>query len=140
MHATLHVALSVRPYLRLSTTFLVVATQLYKRLCPFVGRSVRWSVGPVVRRGDRVEKWETERFRSILCMCLYWKEDPASLVMFWTVLDCFGLFWVFQGKSSHFLSNFGHFLSSFVLFCLHVIFVQLSIFLLVHFFTSFFVS
>ena len=41
-HATLKEALSVQP---------------------FVGPSV----GPSVRRGDRVEKWENERFRSFLC-------------------------------------------------------------------------
>ena len=40
VHATLHPALSVRPS---------------------VGPSVRWSV-----RGDRVEKWENERFRYFL--------------------------------------------------------------------------
>ena len=46
--------------------FLVADTQLYKRLCPSVGPSVgslvRWSV----RHGDRVEKWENERFRVCL--------------------------------------------------------------------------
>ena len=30
--------------------FLVADTQLYKRLCPSVGPSVHWSVGPLVRR------------------------------------------------------------------------------------------
>ena len=34
--------------------FLVTDTQLYKRLCP----SVRPSIGPSVRRGDRVENDE----------------------------------------------------------------------------------
>ena len=37
--------------------FLVADRQLYKRLCPSVGPSVRWSVGPSVRHA-RVEKWE----------------------------------------------------------------------------------
>ena len=45
--------------------FLVADTQLYKRLCPFVGTSVgpsvRWSV-----RGDRVGKCENARSR--LCL------------------------------------------------------------------------
>jgi len=56
-----------------SSPFLVADTQLYKRLCPLV----RWSVGPLVRWSvgpcQRVEKWENERFRSFLCMCLCWK-------------------------------------------------------------------
>ena len=30
--------------------FLVADTQLYKRLCPSVGSSVHWSVGPLVHR------------------------------------------------------------------------------------------
>ena len=42
--------------------FLVADTQLYKRLCPSVGRSVRRSVGP----WTRVEKWGNERFRTFL--------------------------------------------------------------------------
>ena len=42
--------------------FLVADTQLYKRLCPSVGRSVGWSVGWLVRRDDRVKKWENAHF------------------------------------------------------------------------------
>ena len=33
------------------------------RLCPSVRPSVRWSVGPSVRRWGRVEKWKNQRFR-----------------------------------------------------------------------------
>ena len=43
--------------------FLVADTQLHKRLCPSVGRSVGQLVGRLVRRGDRVEKWENAHFR-----------------------------------------------------------------------------
>ena len=39
--------------------FLVADTQLYKRLCPSVRRSVSPSIG-----NDRVKKWENERFSS----------------------------------------------------------------------------
>ena len=46
--------------LLLFSRFLVADKRLYKRLCP----SVRWSVGRLVR-GDRVEKWENERFRYV---------------------------------------------------------------------------
>ena len=57
-------------------SFLIADTQLYKRLCPSVHPSVRWSVrpsvrwsvGPLVRHGDRVEKWKNERFGYFLCM------------------------------------------------------------------------
>jgi len=42
--------------------FLVVDTQLYKRLCPSIHLSVRWSVGPPAR----VEKWENKRSRTFL--------------------------------------------------------------------------
>ena len=41
-----------------SLTFLVKDTQLYKRLCPYVG----WLVGPSVCYA-RVEKWENAHFR-----------------------------------------------------------------------------
>ena len=44
--------------------FLVADTYLYKRLCP----SVRWSVGRSVGPWTRVEKWGNERFRCFLCM------------------------------------------------------------------------
>ena len=42
--------------------FLVADTQLYKRLCPSVGRSV----GPLVGPWTRVEKGGNERFRTFL--------------------------------------------------------------------------
>ena len=48
--------------------FLVADTQLYKSLCPSVGRLVGWLVGWSVRRGDRVEKWKNERFGYFLCI------------------------------------------------------------------------
>merc|ERR1712025_1482721 len=52
--------------------FLVADTQLYERLCPSVRPLGRWSV----RHGNRVEKWENERFRYFFCMfeCLGWVE------------------------------------------------------------------
>ena len=46
--------------------FSVADTQLYKRLCLFVGPSV----GPSVRLWAQVEKWENKRFRSFLYVCL----------------------------------------------------------------------
>ena len=53
-HATLHITVSVGRSVRPSVTFLVADTQLYKRLCPSVSRSVgpsvRRSVGPSVVR------------------------------------------------------------------------------------------
>ena len=42
--------------------FLVADTQLYKRLCPSVRRSVGWLVGRSVHHA-RVEKWENTHFR-----------------------------------------------------------------------------
>ena len=48
--------------------FLVVDTQLYKRLCPSVGPSV----GPLVR-GHWVEKWENKHFWYFLCLLVCWR-------------------------------------------------------------------
>ena len=45
--------LHISKLLILTPFFLVADTQLYKRLCPSVGPSVR---------DDRVEKWKIERF------------------------------------------------------------------------------
>ena len=38
-----------------------------------VRRTVGPSVGPLVRPSAQVEKWENERFGSILSMCLCWE-------------------------------------------------------------------
>ena len=46
-----------------SMLFLVVDTQLYKRLCPFVRPSIRPSV-----RNDRIEKWKNKHFEYFLRM------------------------------------------------------------------------
>ena len=39
---------------------------------PSVGPSVHWSVRPLVRLSVCIEKWENERFRTLMCMYLCW--------------------------------------------------------------------
>ena len=72
--------------------FLVADTQLYKRLCPSVGPSVRRSVGP----WTWVEKCGNEHFRCFLCMWVGdlgwgWRLDaPAhsSAAILWPRVTC----------------------------------------------------
>ena len=67
-------ATSVGPCLLHLTTiwkvneFLVADTQLYKRLCPSIGPSVRPSVGP----SARVEKWENAHNHPCQPVCNWW--------------------------------------------------------------------
>ena len=69
--------------LQLYLLFLVADTQLYKRPCP----SVRWSVGWLVRHGDRVEKCENAHF----CPC------PPVRNWYWPCIrPCCFFFWLFQ--------------------------------------------
>ena len=52
------------------TPFLVADTQLYKRLCPSVGPSVRRSVGPLVRENESKSGKSSVLEAFFVCVCV----------------------------------------------------------------------
>ena len=114
----------VLPFHRTRPLFLVADTQLYKRLCPSVGRSVGW----LVRRCDRVKKCENAHIRPCPPVRNWWPCIQPSFSFFFFLFVFLSFF-----LSLHFSSLF----SASIFLCL---FLSLLISFPVLLFLSVFVS